>query len=89
MVDRIKLVNPDNAGLAKGKDGLIRMLDGEELVADAGVRLIPGSIEASNVDTVGSMVQMIELSRQFENHTRMMKVAEQLDQSSAELMKLS
>tara|TARA_R110000823_G_scaffold47903_12_gene121857 strand:+ start:8359 stop:9102 length:744 start_codon:yes stop_codon:yes gene_type:complete len=89
VVDRIKLVNPDNAGLAKGKDGLIRMLDGEELVADAGVRLIPGSIEASNVDTVGSMVQMIELSRQFENHTRMMKVAEQLDQSSAELMKLS
>ncbi len=88
VVDRIKLVAPDNAELTKGKDGMIRTQDGEVLKADAGVRLIPGSIEASNVDTVGSMVQMIELSRQFENHTRMMKVAEQLDQSSAELMKL-
>ncbi|MCB1844098.1 MAG: flagellar basal body rod protein FlgF [Halioglobus sp.] len=88
VVDRIKLVNPDNAELAKGADGLIRTREGEELPADAGVRLIPGSIEASNVDTVGSMVQMIELSRQFENHTRMMKVAEQMDQASTELMKL-
>jgi flagellar basal-body rod protein FlgF len=88
VVDRIKLVNPENNELTKGMDGLIRQRNGEEADTDADVRLIPGSIEASNVNTVGSMVQMIELSRQFENQVRMMKVAEQMDQSSVELMKL-
>lgn len=89
VVDRIRLVNPDPAQIAKGGDGLLRTVDGSEPPADDAVTLIPASLEASNVDTVGAMVQMIELSRQFENHTRMMKVAEQLDQSSTELMNLS
>ncbi|MDZ7783988.1 MAG: flagellar basal-body rod protein FlgF [Halioglobus sp.] len=89
VVDRIKLVNPDTAQLGKGEDGIIRLAGGEEAPADAAVRLIPGSIESSNVDTVAAMVQMIELSRQFESHVKIMHTAEQLDQSSAQLMSIS
>lgn len=89
VVDRIKLVNPNPQNLEKGPSGLVRTLDGEPPVSDAGVTLIGGSLESSNVDAVGSMVHMIQLARQFENHVKMMKTAEQLDQASAALMELS
>lgn len=89
VVDRIKLVNPDTAGLEKSQDGLIRVADGLEAEADAAVTLISGSLESSNVDSVGAMVKMIELARQFEHHVKMMKIAEQLDQESAQLMSLT
>ena len=88
-VDRIKLVKPDKAELVRGANGLIQMRSGEEPVADAGVTLITGSLESSNVDSVGSLVQMIELAREFEYHTKMMKVAEELDAASAELISLN
>jgi len=89
VVDRIKLVNPDPQTLEKGRDGLLRTPDGEAPPSDAGVSLVGGSLESSNVDSVGSMVHMIELARQFENHVKMMKTAEHLDQASAALMEMS
>lgn len=89
VVDRIRLVNPDNKELFKGDNGLVQMKSGVMPLADASVRVIPGALETSNVDSVGAMVHMIELARQFESHTKIMKVAEQLDQSSADLMKMS
>ncbi|WP_461519683.1 flagellar basal body rod protein FlgF [Porticoccus sp.] len=88
-VDRIKLVNPDAAQLVKGRDGLVRAPDGEPTIADAGISLISGSLESSNVNAVESMVRMIELARQFETHVKMIRTAEQLDTSSAELMRMS
>ena len=88
-VDRIGLVNPDNAELYKDASGLIRVRGGELPPPDAAIRLIPGALESSNVDSVGAMVHMIELARQFESHAKIMKVAEQLDAASAELMSLS
>lgn len=88
-IDRIKLVKPDNAQLVRGENGLIQAQGDEELVADAAVTLISGSLESSNVDSVGALVQMIELAREFEYHIQMMKTAEELDQSSAQLMSLN
>lgn len=88
-IDRIKLVRPDTEQLVRGENGLIQMQGNEDLVADANVTLIPGSLESSNVDSVGALVQMIELSREFEYHVQMMKTAEELDQSSAQLMSLN
>ena len=91
VIDRIKLVKPDVSEVEKGFDGLIRLkeTDGEPLKADASVTLTSGSLESSNVNSVSSMVQMIELSRQFEQQVKIMKIAEQLDRASAELMSIS
>ncbi|MDX1735613.1 MAG: flagellar basal body rod protein FlgF [Halioglobus sp.] len=89
VVDRIKLVNPDVETLYKGADGLVRVQDGEIAPPDAAVTLVSASLESSNVNTVGSMVYMIELARQFEQHVKMMKVAEQLDAASSQLMKMT
>ncbi|MFT4518783.1 MAG: flagellar basal-body rod protein FlgF [Halioglobus sp.] len=89
VVDRIKLVNPDAGFLNKNANGQIQFSGDEAVFPDTGVTLMSGSLESSNVDSVGAMVQMIDLSRQFEYQVQMMKVAEELDQASAQLMKLS
>jgi len=88
-VATIKLVNPDQADLVKGEDGLIRMREGEPAPVDDSVRVVSGSLESSNVNTVAAMVDMIELARQFESYVKIMGTAEEMDRASAELMSMS
>jgi flagellar basal-body rod protein FlgF len=86
VVDRIKLVNPDPQQLVKGDDGLMRQSDGEIAAPDASVSLVSGALEMSNVNVVDAMVNMIALSRQYEAEVKLMKTAEENDQSSTQLM---
>ncbi len=87
-IDRIKMVAPSLEGMEKGPDGLMRQQDGQLLEADADVQLATGSLESSNVNIVDSMVDMIEFSRRFEMQVKMMKTAEQTDESSASIMRI-
>ena len=89
VVDRIKLVNPDNAEMIKGKDGLMRLQSGAEADPDATVRLVSGALETSNVNTVDAMVNMIALARQYEAQVGMMKTANEMATKSDELLSLS
>jgi flagellar basal-body rod protein FlgF len=86
--DRIKLVNPAIATLAKGEDGLIRRTDGEPARADGSVKLQSGFLEASNVNVVDSMVNMISLSRNYEMNIKMIKSAEENSETSAQLLQV-
>ena len=86
-VDRIRLVKTPAAGLEKGTDGLMRTKDGQALPVDAEQRVVSGALVASNVDMIGEMVHMIELSRRFELQVQMMKTAEQTAGSSATLLR--
>ncbi len=87
-LDRIKLVNPDLAQLYKGQDGLFRLRDGSQAEVDAAVRLSSGSLEMSNVNMVGAMVQMIELARRFEMDIKAMEAAKQNDESGTQILKM-
>ena len=89
VVDRIKLVNPADNAVYKGNDGLFRMKEGNPAAADAEVRLVSGSLETSNVNVADALVNMIELARKFEMQTKMMRVAEENDQRTAQIMQLS
>ena len=89
VIDRIKLVNPPEAKLRKGNDGLMQLPDGAIAPPDAAVRLIPKALEGSNVNTVTALVNMIQLSRQYEMQTKMMKNAKENDTKSANLMKFT
>ena len=89
VVDRLKLVNPDNTQLEKGTDGLMHMRNGQRAGTDASVSVVSSSLESSNVNTVGSLVRMIELARQYETHIKIMQGAEENDRASAEIMKMS
>lgn len=88
VIDRIKMVKPDAGLLAKGTDGLFRTKDGTEVAGDAGVRLISGALESSNVNVVESMVKTMELARRFELQIKMMEQARSLDEASASIMKM-
>lgn len=89
VVDRIKMVQPDDAAISKGEDGLFRMNDGTPAVVDGRVRLSAGVLESSNVNVVASMVTMMELSRKFEMQVKVMEKANELDGASQQMMKLS
>ncbi len=88
-IDRIKLVNPLARDLYKGNDGLLRLKEGELSPADANVRVISGAVEMSNVNVSEALVNMIELSRQFELHVKMMRTADQQAEKASQLMRLS
>ncbi len=88
VTGRILLVNPAPETLTKGLDGNIRAEGQANLEPAADVQLAVGALETSNVNPIASMVQMIELSRSFEGHIQTMKSADELDASSASLMRL-
>jgi flagellar basal-body rod protein FlgF len=83
---RIKLVNPDEAALVRGADGLFRLKTGGEAEADATVQLVSGALENSNVNVVQAMVQMIENARQFDMQMKMMQNAENNARQAASLL---
>ena len=76
IVGRIKLVNPPEADLVRGDDGLFRTRNGEPADVDENVRLAPETLEGSNVNPVDSMVSMISLARQFEMQIKMLQTAD-------------
>ena len=73
---RIKLVNPAQDSMRRGDDGLFRIKTGAPADADAGVNVMGGALEASNVNVVDAMVTMISLARQFELHMNLLKNAQ-------------
>ena len=89
QVNRIKLVNPDLTGISKGADGLFRRNDGliEPVAAD--VQVTSGFLETSNVNAVAEMTAVLELSRQFELQVKMMRTAEEMDESASRLLQVS
>lgn len=89
VIDRIKLVNPEQQSLAKGDDGLFYLPDVATAEADAAVKVVSGYIEGSNVNVVDAMVTMIELAREFEMQSKLMKTSEENDGSSAKLLTMS
>ena len=89
IVDRIKMVNPDETKISKGEDGLFRVNDGAPAAVDGRVRLVSGSSKSSNVNVVASMVTMMDLAKKYEMQIKVMEKANELDTSSQQIMKLS
>ena len=87
VIDRIKLVDPQPERMRKGEDGLMRLAEGGEAEASASQRLVSGALEASNVNIVNEMVNMIELSRRYEMQIKMMKTAEETAASASSIVR--
>lgn len=89
VIDRIKLVKPDPKNLEKRNDGLMHLKDNKTAEASADVTLVQGALEGSNVNTIGAMVEMIELAKNFELQTKVMKSADENANASARLMQMA
>lgn len=88
IVDRIKLVQPGIENLQKGEDGLLHMKDGSVADADASVSLLSGSLEQSNVNVAKTLVNMIELARQYEMQINVIKSSEENADAAATMMRV-
>jgi flagellar basal-body rod protein FlgF len=88
IVDRIKLVDPDTSQLQKGSDGLLRLPEGETTAASANVRLTSGALEQSNVNIAKTLVNMIELSRQYEMQVNVIKTSKEDADAAAQMMRV-
>lgn len=87
QIDRLRLVNPDPAALAKGEDGLMRTTADQAPPPDAGVAVTSGALESSNVSAVDAMVRQIELARQFEMQMKVMSTARDVDSAADQLLR--
>jgi flagellar basal-body rod protein FlgF len=88
QVARIKLVKVAADNLVKSTDGLMHAKDGKPVAADADVSLAQGVLEGSNVNGLTAMVDMIELARNFELQTKVMKTVDDNSAASAKLMQM-
>ncbi len=87
-LDRLKLTNPEEKTLIRGTDGLFEVPSGKA-PADPNVKVVNGALESSNVNLVGSMVNMISLARQFDLQMTILKNAETGDSKASQIMQLS
>lgn len=88
-IGRIKMVNPPEADLVRGADGLFRLRSGQPAAADEQVKLSSGSLEGSNVNVTDAMVNLISLARQFEMQIKMMQTADTNAQRADQLLSLN
>ncbi|UZE97685.1 flagellar basal-body rod protein FlgF [Alkalimarinus alittae] len=89
-IDRIKLVNPENDQIEKGLDGLVRVKEGNPPAdLDGTVRLESGFLEASNVNAVESLTEILSLARQYELHVKVMSTADKNSEAAARLLQIS
>lgn len=87
-IDRLKLASPAGSRIVKALDGLIRVEGGGALPADGTARLVPGSLEGSNVDPTRALVDMIEASRAWDTQLKLIGAAREIDTNAADLMRL-
>ncbi len=87
-VARIKLVNPADADLVRGDDGLFRQGNGQPAAADAAVTLAPGALESSNVNSVQALISIIDQSRYFDLQVRLMQKADENAGRAAQVLSL-
>lgn len=86
QITRLKLVNPEAGQLVKGEDGLFRTRDGAPLEPGADVQVVNGMLEGSNVNAVNELTSVITHSRLFDMNVRMMKTAQENDESAARIL---
>ena len=86
VLGRIKLVDPDEASLTKGVDGLFRLRDGSSAEVGETVRVTAGAVEGSNVNPASAMVDMIALARQFELQMKLIQHGEDNDKQATQLL---
>lgn len=88
-VGRLKLVNPPEANMQRGDDGLFRDASGNPATQDDTVRVAGGYLEGSNVNVVEQMVNMISLARHFELNTKALQEAQADDQAATKVISSS
>ncbi|WP_242119125.1 flagellar basal body rod protein FlgF [Sphingomonas lacusdianchii] len=87
-VGQIKLVSTAGSDTVKGIDNLLHVRGGGALPGDMTAKVRGGALEQSNVNMTQALVDMIENQRSYEVQAGMLKQAKEMDESSANLMRV-
>ena len=87
VVGRLKMIQAKPDNLEKGADGLMRIKDRTNPPADANITLSTRGLESSNINSIDAMVDMLNASRTFEIHVKLLATAKELDDQTAKLMR--
>ena len=86
-IGQLKLVNGAAlSGRDKGSDGLF--MPENPLPADASARVETGALESANITAAQALVELVEEQRGFEINARLIKLAQDMDEQGARLMRL-
>lgn len=88
-VARIKLVNPPDADMVRGDDGLFRQRNNQPAPADASVVLASNVLEGSNVNSVDALINLIDQSRFFDMQVKLMQKADENANRATQIMSLT
>lgn len=88
VLGRLRLVNPPEAMLVRGKDGLFEMNSEQPAPLNPDVQLVSGALEGSNVNVVEAMVNMISLARQFDFQVKLLENAENNANKASQILNL-
>lgn len=94
-VGQLKRVNPAAGDLVRGDDGLFHLsasaaaTQGAVLPNDNSVRVMPGVLEGSNVNTAETLVDMIGSARRFEMQMKMITDVDQNAERANQLLSVS
>lgn len=88
-VGRLRVVQATPDQIGRGADGLMRAQPGVDLQSSSGETVIPGALEGSNVNLASTMVNMIELARQFDLQTKLMKTVEDNASAASSLVRMT
>lgn len=86
-VDKLKLVKPAAADLAKNEAGLVVSRSREPMAASEAVTVRGGYLEGSNVSAVEEMVSTMGLNRDFEIQMKLFKAADDMASNGNRLMR--
>lgn len=88
VIDTIKLASDKGTKTTKGLDNLLHVDGGGVLPRDLNAKAQSGALEQSNVNLTQALVDMIENQRNYEVQANLVKSAKDLDESSAQLLRL-
>lgn len=87
VIGRLKMVDGRTL-TARDKAGDSIFMPEAPLPASPTARLEPGALEAANVSTAQALVELVEEQRGFEVSTRLVKLAQEMDEAGSRLMRL-
>jgi flagellar basal-body rod protein FlgF len=88
VIDRIKIASTAGSKIAKGLDGIFRVIGGGTLPANEDAKLQVGALEQSNVNPSDVLIQMVEAQRLFDIRTKLVSTAKDIDEQGQGLMRL-
>ncbi len=74
--------------LVKSLDGQIRPIEGDLPIADQRSKVVQGSLERSNADSLESLLKNIEGQRTFELNVKLIKEVEAMDEAASKIMRM-